>query len=50
MAQYTFPADLEEFISVATVLEAVFPVGVVVLTEDEINPADLGLPGTWEEL
>ncbi len=49
MAQYTFPDDLSEFIDTAAVLETAFPVGMVILTEDETNPAGLGLPGTWEE-
>lgn len=25
------------------------PVGIVIFTADGTNPADLGLPGTWEE-
>jgi hypothetical protein len=50
MAQYTFPADLENFINVEMVLESAFPVGVIVLTNDDTNPATLGLPGTWEKV
>lgn len=50
MAHYTFPKDISEFVDVAAILEATFPVGVVVATADNTNPEVLGLPGTWEAM
>ncbi len=48
MAQYTFPADINKFINREEIIEEAYPVGMVVVTAEDVNPADLGLPGTWE--
>jgi len=50
MAQYTFPKDMTAPPIITQVLEKVYPVGIVIVTEDDTNPEDLGLPGTWEEV
>jgi len=50
MTQYTFPADIGEIIDAMEIIEAAWPVGTIVLTENNTNPEDLGLPGTWEEI